>query len=483
MAKVVKQVSAKNLDVKTSAELLSYIINVTPELRGEIDLPVQGQSIRPIGKLIMDNPVYKNAFLNTCNIIGKTVITRNKWTNPWRKFTDKGTITYGQQVREIICDIANVYDYNNFVNRPLEAFKTVIPNVLNYVHEVNYQKFYKTTTSDEQMAMAFEREDLFSLIDEIVNSLYEGMEYDDFLVSKYILARRILDGTVTAIQIPNFNSMSDRDVVAFIKGYSNDLTFRSPDFNPAGLRVASSFENQFAIVTTKFDGKFSTNVLATSYFKNEAELKANMELCNGFGNFDEARLTEIFGKRDENGDLIENEYLDGYVPLTSDEKSALAEIPACILDYDFFQCRRYGTNTEAAGRKTEIFNPQTLRTNHFLHEWGIMSTSPFCNAIVFTQTAQGVTSVTVSPSTATISVGQSLQLAAAVVTTGFANKAVTWKVDSTSATDGVKISVDGKLTVPTTASVETITVTATSIYDPTVTGTATITVAENVSNG
>ena len=479
MGKTVKQVAAKNLGAKNSVELLSYIINVTPELKGEIDLPVQGQSIRPIGKLIIGNSVYKNAFLNTCNIIGKTVITRNHWENPWRKFTDKGTITYGQQVREIICDIANVYDYNTFVNRPLEAFKTVIPNVLNYVHEVNYQKFYKTTTSDEQMAMAFEREDLFSLIDEIVNSLYEAMEYDDFLVSKYILARRILDGTVTAVQIPNFNSMSDRDVVAFIKGYSNDMTFRSPDFNPAGLRVASSFENQFAIVTTKFDGKFTTNVLATSYFKNEAELKANMELCNGFGNFDEARLTEIFCKRDENGDIIANEYLDGYVPLTSDEKAALAEIPAAIVDYDFFQNRRYGTDTEAAGRKTELFNPQTLRTNHFLHEWGIMSTSPFVNAVVFTQTAQAVSSVTVSPSAATISVGQKLQLAAAVVTTGFANKAVKWSVDSTSAADGVKIDVNGVLSVPADAEVASITVTATSVYDTTKTGTATITVAEN----
>lgn len=33
--------SQKVLSAKSSAELLSYIINVTPELQGEIDLPVQ----------------------------------------------------------------------------------------------------------------------------------------------------------------------------------------------------------------------------------------------------------------------------------------------------------------------------------------------------------------------------------------------------------------------------------------------------------
>ena len=49
----VKQVSAQNLNVKTSAELLSYIINQTPVLRENIDLPVQGESINGIGKIIM----------------------------------------------------------------------------------------------------------------------------------------------------------------------------------------------------------------------------------------------------------------------------------------------------------------------------------------------------------------------------------------------------------------------------------------------
>jgi hypothetical protein len=49
------------LNVNSDSELLSYIINVTPELSTEIDLPVQGESIKPIGKLIIDNERYKNA--------------------------------------------------------------------------------------------------------------------------------------------------------------------------------------------------------------------------------------------------------------------------------------------------------------------------------------------------------------------------------------------------------------------------------------
>lgn len=471
-----KSISKGNLNVNNSAELLSYVINETPILRENIDLPVQGQKINGIGKIIMKNVVYKNAFLNTLNIIGLSVITRNHWENPWKRFTDKGEITYGQQVREVITDIANVYDYNQMVDRPEDFIKTEVPNVLSYLHEINYQKFYKTTTSDEQMAMAFEREDLFSLIDDIINSLYEGLEYDYYQISKYMLARRILDGTVTAVQIPNIDTKTDRDVVADIKGYSNDLTFRSPKFNPAGLRKATAFENQFAIVSTKFDAKFTTNVLATSYFRNDAEMKANMELCDGFGTFDLPRLAEVFAKRDDEGNILPGEYVDGYVPLTQEEMSLLQEIPCAIVGEDFFQNYRYGIDTMAEGRKTEFFNPQTMRTNHWLHIWGVVSTSPFENAIVFTKQAQSVISVTVSPNTASVSKGQNLELSAIVETTGFANKAVYWSVDNNSYEDGIRISDDGKLTVPANATVETITVTATSIYNNTVSGTATITV-------
>ena len=61
------------LKAANNAELLSYIINVTPELRENIDLPVQGESIKEIGKIIIDNQRYRNAFINTVNLIGLTV--------------------------------------------------------------------------------------------------------------------------------------------------------------------------------------------------------------------------------------------------------------------------------------------------------------------------------------------------------------------------------------------------------------------------
>lgn len=450
--------SKDNVNVSNSAELLSYIINQSPVLRENIDLPKQGESIAPIGKLILNNQRYRNAFLNVVNLIGLTVITRNNWDEPWIDFTMKGTLSWGQQVREIIVDIANVYDYNQeFANDEKRFLKTVVPNVLEYIHDINFQKTYETTTSDEQMAMAFEQGDLFSLIDMIVNSLFEGLKYDRYIVNKYMLQRRILDGTMTAVQIQDFATKTPREIVADMKAVSNKMTFRSPNYNPAGIRKATRFEDQFAIVSTEQDATYTTSVLSTSYFRSDAELKSNMALIDGFGENDDARLAELFAKKDASGNVIVGQYIDGYVPLTDAEKLALSEIPAVIVGRDFFQDYYYGMSAEEdtdevpgarTGKSTEFFNPGSLKKNQFLHYWGVFSTSPFENNAVFTQTAQGVSAVAVTPSSATLTKGQSLKLSANVTTTGFANKSVAWGINSEAETKGATITQDGTLSVP-----------------------------------
>lgn len=411
----------------------------------------------------MNNERYRNAFINTVNLIGLTVIKRNGWDNPWN-FTKRGTLRFGQQIREIINDLCNVYDYNENFSNKQRFLQTVVPNVLNYMHEVNFQKFYQTTTSDAQLAMAFETEDLFTYIDDAIAMLYESLKYDTYIVDKYMLCRRILDGTVTSVKIENFANKTTREIVAEMKGISNKMTFRSPNYNPAGIRRATRFEDQIAIVNTDFDGKITTEVLATSYFRNDAEMKTQMALIDGFSDYDKERLTELLGS--------------AFVDFTADELTALAKIPAMIIARELFMDYDYALNTESGEKQTEFYNPTTLENNHFLHAWRVFSTSPFENAVVFTQDDIAVTSVAVSPKNATVSKGQELKLSAKVETTGFANKAVVWSISSNvEGMNVVTISADGTLKVPSTAPSGELTVTAKSVYNNSVTGTATITVA------
>ena len=446
------------------AELLSYIINVTPELRENIDLPRQGESIKEIGKLIIDNQRYRNAFINTINLIGLTVIKRNGWRDPW-DFTERGFLRYGQQIREIIVDLVNVYDYNEEFGNKTKFLETEVPNVFNYIHELNFQKFYAVTTSDNQLRMAFESEGgLFDFVDECISMMYESYVYDRYQINKYMLARRILDGTVTPAYIAGYANMTPRQRVSAMKSVSNKFTFRSPNYNPAGVRRATSFDDQILIVNTDFEADFSTDVMATSYFRNEADMRARMVLADGFGNFDTPRLLEVLGSQ--------------FVEFTEDELTALEAIPAVLISREWFMNYTYALDGESGEKYTEFFNPTTLQNNHFMHVWKLFSSSPFENAAVFESVEPTVTGVTVSPATATVTAGQNLTLSATVATTGFANKAVIWSVDDTSAAAGVTITAAGVLTVPASIASDTeITVTATSVYDDSVTGTATITVA------
>lgn len=451
-------------------ELLSYIINVNPELKEDIGLPEQGANPQEIGRIIVNNERYKNAVLNTINVLALTVIDRNTWDDPWY-FTDRGTITFGQTVREIIVDLAKVFDYNENLNNTTRFLQTQVPNILQYLHELNFQKVYETATFDEEFALAMTSEGgLFRLIDKVVASLYESWKYDKYIISKYMLCRRILDGTVTPIYIPNYATATPRQRVSKIKNASNLMTFRSPNYNPAGVRKAASFSDQIMILSTDFEADLTTEVLATSYFRNDAELKTNLALIDGFGNHDTVRLTEVLGA--------------SFVPFTPAEILELSQIPAVIIEKEWFQVYLWAFDTQinvGKGTKfTDFYNPTTLGHNMYLHVWAVMSTSPFMNAGVVTTTEPAVTTIIVNPQNPTINPNVPLQLSAVVTTNGYANESVVWSTNATS--DVAKITQQGVFTALKTdfddTGEYTVQVTATSVYDNTKTATTTIKIVQ-----
>lgn len=485
----------KAFRIENDAQLLSALVNQInrdPQVSSELPLPEQGTpeevraSIQNIGKLILQSDRYKNAFINAINVIGLVMVNRNAWEDPWEEFTNRGTMNFGDSAVEMSVDIASVFDYNATAKNPTAFLSHVVPNVYTYIHRINYQKYYKATTSDAQMAMAFNREGgLISLVDEIIQTLFEGYKYDKYLVNKYMLCRRILDGTITPHYIANYGSLTPRQRATEIKNVSNLMTFRSPNYNPAGLRIATPYSKQIAIVDTLYDAELETDVYATSFFMDSARMKPRLALIDGYANHDTARLQEIFDLGDGNT----------FVPFTSAELTALGDVIGTIIDDEWFQNYNYALDYSAepfdngsrgdGTKMTEFYDPQSLKHTMWLHYWGIKSTSPFKQAVVFSKTAPSITSVAISPATAEVSAGIDVQLSAVVVATGFANKSVVWDVDSVEdsssqaiADSGVSVDINGKVKVPATLSAgDVITIKATSIFDSTKYNTATITIA------
>lgn len=429
--------ATKILKAVSNAEIISYFLNQNPELKEEIDLPVQGQSTVEIGRIIVDNSRYRNKFINTINLIGLTVIKENRWENPWQSFTDKGRLRFGQQIREIILDLAKVHDYNENYENKTKFLSTEVPNIYQYLHQLNYQKWYETTVNDGLLRMAFDNEEqdgLYTFINECVSNLYETYNYDKYLVDKYQLCRRIVDGTI-AVKTIDTTSKTAREILSEMKGVANLMAFKSPNYNPAGVRRATKLENQFLMLDAKRQAINSTEVLATSYFLNEAEMKTNSALIDTFSETDDARLVEL---------------LEGaYTPFTDGEKTQLQRVLGMLIADDFFMDYYYALDESQEGKEqTEFRNPTSLDRNIFLHTWQVISTSPFANCCVFVDGTPSVSSVSVSPSTATVSKGQSIELSATVETSNFANKSVSWEINSVAKTAGAKINQEGKLVVP-----------------------------------
>ena len=220
-----------------------------------------------------------------------------------------------------------------------------------------------------------------------------------------------------------------------MKAVVNKMTFRSPNYNPAGIRKANRFEDLYTLLDCNFQAAQETEVLATSSYRNDAEFKNLAKLIDSFSETDENRLTELLG--------------DAFVPFTDAEKAELAKVKAVVVSREWFMDYDYLLDTESAMKETEFYNPTTLENNHFLHAWRVFSTSPFEQAVVFVDdTTPSVSSVSVSPTTATVSKGQNLKLAATVATVGFANKAVIWEISEQAKTSGASINEEGLLKVP-----------------------------------
>lgn len=412
------------------------------------------ESIRTIGAIIMDYPALQNEFLNALvNRIGRVMLTSKMYSNPIA-FFKKGVLEYGESIEEIFVNIAKVQEFNPEIAEQ-EVFKRVVPDVRAAFHIMNYQKFYKATVTQEQLKQAFLSWDgVTDLIARIVDSMYTGANYDEFLVMKYLLARHILDGRVYPVTVPTVTAENAKAIITTVKGVSNKLTFMNSEYNPAAVRTFTDKADQYMIVNSLFDATMDVNVLASAFNMDKAEFLGHRVLIDGFGDLDVARLGEIFA-----GDPTYNEP-------SQVELAALNAIPAVIVDKDWFMV------FDMLTQFTEQYNGQGLYWNYFYHVWKTFSVSPFANSVLFVPGTPSVTSVTVSPTTATVQKGGSVSLSAVVATEYFAPQTVAW----TSSADDVKVSAAGVVTVDADAKSTSATITATSAFDSTKKATCTVTV-------
>ena len=445
--------TVKNLDAN-SVEILNAIrSNASPQYRSVVPVATnEVESIRSIGNVLRNYVSLQNEFLSALfNRIAITIITSKLWENPLAVFK-RGILEVGETIEEIFVNIARPHLFDPERSES-EVWKREIPDVRAAFHYLNYKKNYKATIQEGELNEAFTSlSGVTDLIAKIVDSMYTAANYDEYITTKYLLAKALVDGRIKTFGV---NTSVPSSVVKTVKAVSNDFEFLKSDYNEAGVMNASKKPEQYILINAEFDATMDVDVLASAFNMDKVEFLGKRVLFDGF-TFDNARLAELFGP--------------DFTPFTAEQLAELAEVPIVIVDENYFMIYDY------MQKFTENYNGEGMYWNYWLHRWVVFSTSPFANAASFVNGTPAVRAIDISPAGSYASVGSNVQLDATVVTTDFASKLVDW----TASDPGVIVTDFGMVTIPADYDgADEITITATSRVNPAVSGTATITVSRN----
>lgn len=414
-----------------SVEILNAIrAQADAEYQNRIPIATQ-ENLREVGNAMMQYRPAQNTFLNALvNRIARVIITSKSYQNPLREFK-RGIMEYGETVAEYFVNIAKAHQFDPAVAEK-EWMKREIPDVQGVFHTMNYQNFYKVTISDRELRQAFLSQDgVTDLIARIVDSLYTGSEYDEFLIMKQLIVDAAQDGKMYPVQIPAISAANAKEIVTIIKSISNDMAFMKAKYNSMGVLTATPKNDQILILDSRFDAVIDVEVLASAF---------NMEKA------------EFMGRR-----------------ILIDDFADLTGVVAAIVDSDWFMV--FDNMLEF----TENYNGEGLYWQYWYHCWKTFSNSPFANAILFTTDTVQATAVTITPAAPSTTKGQQIQFQAVVSGTGYIPQDVSWSVTGQQSQD-TKINRAGLLTVAADETATSLTVKAISGYNTSISKTVTVTV-------
>lgn len=337
--------------------------NASYDYQQNVPAVAKASDIPKVGEVIYGTPAFANQFINALvNRIAIVRVQSANFNNPY-SILKKGYLEYGETVEDIFVSIAKAVDFSA-EKAPKREFQRSIPDVRSAFHVMNWRVMYPVTIQDEDLRQAFLSIDgVQNLIAKIVDAVYTGAEYDEFLLFKYLLIKAISQGRVHPISIGNGKALTESAVQ--FRGTSNLLPFMSSEFNEAGVKTNTPKERQVIFMDAMFNAQYDVNVLASAFNMDKADFMGRLFLIDNWSEFDNERFDVIRANS------------DGIEEVTIDELALLKNVKAVILDENWFQV--YDNNNKF----TEKYVASGLYWNYFYHTWKTVSNSPFANACVF----------------------------------------------------------------------------------------------------
>ena len=295
-----------------------------------------------------NNAVVTNEFLGMLlNMIIKQVIHSKLFSDPL-KALKKGKKPLGDTVEEIYVNFLKAKQYDP---SGAELLNRELPDVKAVYHRMNRQDKYKVTVSPEQLFKAFNSyQNLDSFIANIINTLYNSSELDEFILMKELIKQALDQNAMKVVEVadPCTSEANAKAFIKTVKTISGDMQFpnannnswlevQSVDTNP--LITFSKKNEQVLILSNPTDVAVNVDVLASVFNMSVAEFNDTRKI-----------IIDAFPDPDIRGALVDEQFFQVFDDL--------------VLFKDFE-------------------NGEGLYKNYYLHIWQTLAYSPLVNAVVF----------------------------------------------------------------------------------------------------
>ena len=357
-----KRIAVTTLNASTIDILNTIRANASYEYQNQVPKITQANEIPKVGEILYGYPALANQFINS--LVNRIALVRVKsatFNNAYAELK-KGYLEFGETVEEVFVSIAKAREFSAEKGESRE-FKRSLPDVRTAFHAMNWKVQYPVTIQDEELRTAFLSIDgVQDLIAKIIDSLYSAVEYDEYLLFKYLMIKAIAHGKMYPKSIGN-GDMKEAGVA--FRAMSNQLTFMGKEYNSDGVTTSTPKKDQYIFMDSTYNAQYDVNVLAGAFNMDKAEYIGKLKLIDSWTTFDNERFDEI---RKES-DMIDE--------VTDEELALMKDVKAVLVDEEWFQVY------DNMMKFTETYVSSGMYWNYFLNVWKTVSSSPFSNAIVF----------------------------------------------------------------------------------------------------
>lgn len=324
---------------------MGYSLEILNRIRAQASTEYQTRipeatqaTIQAIGNSFQQyEPVWNEFKEALIHKIGKTILESKLFKNKLARFKS-GSIMTAQDVEEIFIGMVKAegaYDKNG--PNPLGRRDTADVKVM--YHRENRRDYYAISIGDVDFIKAFKSEaTLDNFISRLINAVYSGASYDEWLAMKNILAtyNGYFDYEVPAMAGDNAEATAKAFVKTLRKAVQ-DLSFPSTQYNAAGVNTWSEPSGLALLVHKDILAEVDVEVLAKAFNLGKTDIQIE--------------------------------------PISMDDFGSMDKCYGILMDKDFLKV--WDTLSKMETQR----NAQGLFTNYFYHIHQILSASKFKNAV------------------------------------------------------------------------------------------------------